>query len=143
MITEQDLKGTWLLESWEARVAGSDEVRHPYGPGARGVLIYTADGWMSATLCSKTREPFPVYDRPKDVPVALKATAFDQYFHYASTVEIKGDEIYHDVKFSSNPNFVGSMQVRKMNLEGDILILSVENTTEQQHLQWKRSVANT
>lgn len=139
MITEQDLAGTWLLQNWEARDAATDEIRYPYGEAAKGVLMYTPDGWMSATLCSKEREPFPAYDSPVDVPADLKAEAFDQYFHYASTVEIKGDEVFHDVKFSSNPNFPGSMQVRKMHLEGDILTLSVENSGGRQQLRWKRS----
>ena len=73
------------------------------------------------------------------MPAELKAEAFDQYFHYSSTYEIKGDEVFHDVKFSSNPSFPGTMQVRKMNLEGNILTLSVENAGGKQHLQWKRS----
>jgi len=139
VITEQDLIGTWLLQSWEARDAGTDEIRYPYGEGAKGILMYTTDGWMSAALCSKQREPFPAYDKPADVPTELKAEAFDQYFHYSSTYEIKGDEVFHDVKFSSNPSFPGTMQVRKMNLEGNILTLSVENAGGKQHLQWKRS----
>jgi hypothetical protein len=141
MITKQDLVGSWLLQNWEAKNLETGEIKRPYGESARGLLMYNTDGWMSASLCSGERKLFPDYDSLINVAPELKVAAFDDYFNYAGTYHLDGDEVIHDVEFSSSPNFPGSKQIRTMKLEGDILILGVENSGSAQLLKWKRSKA--
>ena len=52
----QQLIGTWRLADW-ARV-DADGKRTPALPGATGLINYTADGFMFATLMGPNRAPF-------------------------------------------------------------------------------------
>ncbi len=45
------LVGTWKLLSYEVRYSDGS-VSYPWGPDAQGFLIYSADGYMMATLCN-------------------------------------------------------------------------------------------
>lgn len=42
--------GGWELVSFVSRDAGADDDRHPLGRAPLGLILYTADGYMSAQL---------------------------------------------------------------------------------------------
>ena len=68
-------------ERW-ATVYPDGSITEPLGPGAQGLLLYAADGWMSACIMSADR---PALSRanPRNAPAGERAAAFDGYFSYA------------------------------------------------------------
>lgn len=55
------LVGTWRLVSWR-RLAADGSVGYPFGTDALGWLVYTADGFMAATVARARRPPFAASD---------------------------------------------------------------------------------
>lgn len=143
MLEAQQLIGAWELESWLIRRDGSDAVTEPFGSGPSGLIVYSADGWMSACIARAARESLPSDQPFRRVDAKLLADAYISYFHYAGRFRIEGSEVVHSVTSSLNPNFVGSEQRRAAQLKGNQLILSgVDEAGGQQRrhtLHWFRA----
>lgn len=142
-LRREDLAGTWMLERFTVRFEDGREV-FPMGSDARGMLIYGADGTMSATLSRANREPLPTstleaYTR---APIGDKATAFDGYLGYVGRFRVDGDDVIHEVEMASVPNIVGASQRRRITLNGTMLMLdyTVESSRGPRRnvLQWRR-----
>lgn len=135
------LEGTWHLVRWETERQGS--VVEPFGPGASGMLCYTADGHMSAAISAAGRAPV-AGGNPRTATPDEKIAAHDSYFHYAGRYEIlDGPKVVHQVTQSLNAGFVGTRQVRNIDLAGDRLTLSADEpltdgTTRHHRLIWRR-----
>lgn len=120
-----DIVGSWLLESAVVVTTGG-ALSHPYGVTPQGVLLYTADGWMSVTIPS-------VGDGP--TPGAI---------FYAGTVTIEDTIVTHHVLVGTDPFPAGTDQQRQVELNQgrDTLTLTtptglvVETTIR---LTWKRA----
>ena len=141
-ITREDLIGGWKLVSWEVRYGDNRDKSFPFGDDACGQLIYGRSGCMSAAISRPGRPPLSTANLRR-APEAEKAAAFDSYFHYAGTWKIDGEHVIHQVSLSLNPAFVGTDQVRLMELQGDQLTLSAMDSgpggVERRHcLVWKR-----
>jgi hypothetical protein len=139
------LVGSWRLQSWRITRDDRDTVSYPFGEAPEGLLVYTPDGWMTASISRPARQAFPT-DRPyRSIDAQDLAAAFSSYFHYAARYRIEGDTVIHSVVQSLNPNFPGTEQHRKIDLQGDRLVLSgVEVAGEQTRrhtLVWLRSGA--
>ena len=124
MVDKTQLLGAWQLESWSIGYAGRDDVSYPFGEDPVGLLMYTDDDWMSASISRAGRT-----NLPEDVPFRAidadsLATAYRDYFHYAGRFRVQGDDVIHYVTQSLNPNFVGSEQLRHIELDGSTLVLS-------------------
>ena len=128
MPNREDLIGVWDLESW--RITFSDERpdTYPYGPDARGQLIYDSSGRMAVTVSLPDRPPMSDQNIRR-APIEEKGAAFDSFFHYAGTWQLGDDEVYHDVVQSLNPNFVGTRQVRALEFEPGRFTLVETSTT--------------
>lgn len=136
----QDLCGAWALTGWTiTRADGS--VAHPFGPDATGLLCYTPGGTMSACIARAVRADWST-GTPRSAPQAERLAAFDSYFHYAGRwrVELREGlpQVIHDVTHSLNPGFVGSQQVRQVDLHGDVLVLSAIEGARHHVLGWRR-----
>lgn len=141
------LVGTWVLESFTS----TDEkgvVSDAMGPGALGYIAYGADGWMSVQLMAAGRKPFAVPDLNGGT-VEQTIDAARSYFAYAGPYDV--DEanriVYHNLKFSLMPNWVGGRQKRYAKTEGDdTLELSgdpvlIGGKTQVTRLRWNRRKA--
>jgi hypothetical protein len=131
-----DLTGAWHLVRWE--IAAHGRLSQPFGPGATGMLLYTADGHMQAVIAAAGRAPLsaPV---PRQAPQAERAAAFDSYFHYAGSYAlIAGPRVVHRVTHALNPAFVGTEQVRDIDLSGDVLTLSAREGPRHHRIIWRR-----
>ena len=53
-----NLIGAWTLQSYEARSTDGTNVTYPLGVDAKGIIMYTADGYMSAQLMRSGQTPF-------------------------------------------------------------------------------------
>jgi Lipocalin-like domain len=118
-----DLVGAWsLLECAEILQDGSK--RLPFGEGALGQVIYTADGRMSAQLLRAGRPAFPSDDY-RGAPVEVAAEAFQQYFGYFGRYEVDADAgtVTHFIEGAWLPNLENTAQVRTFHLGEDRLIL--------------------
>jgi len=124
MITQADIEGAWQLESWTIGYSDRDEITNPFGEEPSGLLMYTGDGWMSATICMPARDSLPEDVPYMKLPDTVKASAFSSYFHYAGRFRIIDGDLVHSVTHSLNPNMVGTDQLRHAELDGHTLVLS-------------------
>jgi hypothetical protein len=93
------LAGRWRLAAYEAASADG-AVTLPMGPGAIGVLDYSADGKVSVHIMTR---------------------AADRYFAYYGdyTVDEQAPSVTHLIEMSSEPTFVGASNLRYVSLEGE------------------------
>ena len=134
------LVGTWQLARWQT-VYEDGTTTEPFGPGAQGLLLYAADGWMSACIMAADRTRLS-RGNPREAPAAQRAAAFDGYFSYCGRWRILDHRVQHEVTLALNPVMVGTLQLREAKLAGRQLTLSAEESvrggTRLHRLVWKR-----
>ena len=137
-----DLVGTWNMISMTAYDASGKPNDLPFGPGASGTLIYTADGHVMTLISHGGRKPLSNGDRIT-APEPERAEAFATFFGYSGTYSIKGDTAVHRAEIASVPNWVGTDMVRTINCADDQLELStppiLANGAARFTVRWKRA----
>ena len=118
--------GTWRLGSSEGRSSAGD-VSRPYGDGPVGLLLYGADGYMSATLMRLDRPPFASGDRLRGTPEEVRL-AGEGFLAYCGTYDLHTSEglIVHHVTAADFPNIVGTDLVRRFVMENGHLVLETQ-----------------
>lgn len=139
-LSPRDIEGGWTCRTW--RILYEDgRYSEPFGADVTGLLIYSADGYMSACIMAAGRTPFRS-PNPREATRAERAAAFDGYFSYAGRWRIVGETIEHRVTIALNPAFVGTRQWRKASLSGRTLVLSAEEATgrgmRRHEIEWRR-----
>jgi len=116
--------GAWRLVSAEFRAEDGTIAESPYGREPQGLLIYDAQGSMSAQLAQKGRTPFAVADRMAGTTGEIKA-AFESYQAYYGRYKVDERErvVTHTVIQSLLPNLVGTEQRRQYKFKDGKLIL--------------------
>jgi lipocalin-like protein len=115
------LVGTWRLLSWENRSADGT-ISYPLGRQAVGLIIYTADGYMSVAMMRADREPFAAGDLLGGSSDE-KARAAESYVSYCGRYEFRDDSVIHHVELSLFPNWSGVDQERLVEVTGKRLTL--------------------
>lgn len=149
--TPNPLLGTWHLRRWEITYSDGRAPTLPFGPDAVGLIMYTADGGMSACIARAGRPPLSSESMRK-LPTAEAVAAFESFFQYAGRYVLRTHEarlqVVHQVTMSLNPSFVGSEQVRDMHFDAEgRLTLSASDTLpgssilRHHRLQWERRPA--
>jgi len=142
-ITTADITGAWQLQSWLIHYSDGRDLGTPFGKQPVGLLLYSPDGWMSATVHRSNRDLLPTDCSPRDLASKLIARAYWSYFHYAGPWRIEGDKVIHSVRHSLNPAMVGTEQVRHMVLEEPVLTLTgieaIRNESRRHELVWRRA----
>jgi hypothetical protein len=142
-IKPEDLIGTWHLATWEIRFGDGKDKSYPFGDDAIGQLLYSADGYMSATISRADRPPLSTA-RLRQAPIEEKAEAFEGYYHYAGSWQIDGDYVVHQVSMSLNPGYVGTEQRRLVSIKDCHMTLSTadqgreEGNFRRHYLVWRR-----
>jgi hypothetical protein len=118
--------GTWRLVSSEGRSSGGD-VSRQYGDAPVGLLLYGADGYMSATLMRPDRPPFASNDRLRGTPEELRL-ASQGFLAYCGTYDLDAANgiIVHHVTAADFPNIVGTDLVRRFVMENGHLVLETQ-----------------
>lgn len=120
-LSAADLIGGWRLESWALVYEDGRPSEYPLGRDAKGFILYTPDGHMSATLMRAKRRSFSTGD------AAEKAQAYDDSFAYAGRYEVKGEAgeeaVFHAIEVATNPALAGVVSTRNVTLEGNRLTL--------------------
>lgn len=144
-LNAQAIVGSWQLVEWRIEYSDGRPVSWPFGADAVGVLVYAADGWMSATMSCRERSRLSAPSALK-ADDASRAKAFQEYLAYSGRWQIIGRSIAHDVLMSLNPTLAGTRQWREAELEGDILILAAQEAApaggaaRRHRIEWRRSI---
>lgn len=117
--------GAWRLVSFKATAVDRGDVVEPYGARPRGMLVYTADGAMSAQIMRPDRPQFQQARLEEGQPEELVAAAVG-YMAYGGTWEVSGESlVVHHVEISLFPNWVGATLSRIATWDGDRLDLNL------------------
>ena len=139
-VETKDLLGAWRLSSWTLVYADGRAPEFPMGEDARGIIMYTPDGHVSATLMRA--------DRPARAPAspAEAATAYAQSFAYAGRFEVRDGTAYHTIEIATNPALIDVTSTRHAEISGDMLTLSgpdfAAGSPRTQRIVWRRAAAS-
>lgn len=141
-MTKNQFIGTWQLVSCEIRVA-DDQVSYPYGQNAVGYLMYTSDGYMSATLMRANRFKLVTEDIAGG-STEEQAMAVQTYLAYCGKYVIQTNKVIHQIEASLFPNWVGVEQERFFEFTDSRLSLStppllVSGKQQVAYLIWERA----
>lgn len=137
-----DLVGSWLLDEWRIDYPGDRPAARPFGSDAVGLLVYAADGWMTATISRRDRSTLSAVSAVK-ADQSSKARAFQEYLTYAGRWMVVGERIAHDVEMSLNPALIGTRQWRDAAFEGARLVLGAAepigaDLVRRHRIVWRR-----
>ena len=124
MMDADKFVGAWRLVSSTFRAEDGSFGESPYGTDSQGLLMYDAQGSMSAQLGQKHRLSFAIADRKAGTPEELKA-AFESYQAYCGSYKVDEHEnvVRHTVTQALLPNWVGTEQRRYYEFDDGRLIL--------------------
>jgi hypothetical protein len=131
--------GSWELKKWTAEL-NDGTIVFPFGEDAKGRITYDSNGNMSVHLMKNNRSQFhsddPLQAKPDEVIVAFK-----EFLAYCGSYVIHNNpnQVVHQIKISSYPNWVGQNQIRKYEFKEDNLILSTDTIGSSKHkLVWEK-----
>jgi hypothetical protein len=122
-----DLVGTWTLEAFSAKGSDGTEV-FPFGDAPKGLITYTAAGYMAAVLMKSGRTKFASGDALGGTSEEIKE-AFEGFEAYAGRYEFDegASVVTHYAEVARLPNWEDSAQVRYAKMLGATLHLSTPN----------------
>lgn len=105
------ITGTWQLIHTECIGHDGSSLAPPYGGAANcmGLLSMSAAGRMVCVLC----------DSRVDMPQGLSR----EYNSYCGAYQFDGKQLVTRVDASSNPDWIGTDQIRDVSFEDEILVL--------------------
>jgi hypothetical protein len=141
MVQQQDIVGTWRLAAYQLHGEGG-EVSYPLGRDLAGYLIYTVEGYVSATLMRPGRPTFKGGDLLGGT-TEEKVAAADGYIAYCGRYTLGPGTVVHHVELSLFPNWIGGDQERYIKWQDGRLVLStppilVGGKRQTAELVWER-----
>ena len=125
-ISLEKFEGTWrVLECYGSWSDG--RISYPYGEKPEGQLIYDGRGSFSGQIVGSGRPSFQSGNLLKGTEKEIK-TAFEGYIAYYGRYEVdesKG-QVTHHVAGALFPNWIGDIQTRDFEFEGERLRLSTQ-----------------
>ncbi|MYV56870.1 lipocalin-like domain-containing protein [Streptomyces sp. SID3212] len=142
--------GTWRLVSFTAEYTERPGIIHPLGHDAVGIIMYTADGYMSAQIMRPGRQDYDLLDRDGGDRGDLEqaAAAATGYLAYSGryTVDESARTLHHHVEVSLLPAWLDTVQIREATLDGARLTLAADDPfpggTVHSVLVWERPAAH-
>lgn len=139
------LIGTWELVDY-SMTSPEGEIHYPLGPEAQGLIMYTADGFMSAQLMTPDRRLFRSPSVHGGEVDELSAAA-SGYLAYSGPYRVDEDRqlVYHVVTMSLYPNWVGSDRTRHIRFDDENSLTlssqpqSFRGTTWDPSVVWRRA----
>ena len=135
--------GSWGLVSFE-HLLPSGEVSKPFGDSPSGLILYEADGHMSAQL-SVGNPARLAYEDPDRANAQEAAEAWRMYFGYWGSFKVHAEKgvVVHRVEGCSFPNWNGTEQARHFRFDGtNRLILETQSSSGHFTLIWQRKDEN-
>ena len=113
--SQQQIIGSWKLNNFELKNLTVNKSIFPYGKEPIGILIFSADGFMSVSIMSDNRINFEVESLQMS-SAEEKISAIDTYLSYAGKWRIENDRIYVEVITSLLPNWKDKEHYRTFQL---------------------------
>ena len=128
------LIGAWELVTYVIYSEQSpSEALYPLGVDAKGMILYTPDGYLSAQLQCPGQKAFAA-TWPIDGSESELAESAKRFIGYSGRFELDSSGpmpvLLHHFFVSSFPNWIGDTQRRIARLDDDTLILSLESPVE-------------
>ncbi|MBM4317887.1 MAG: lipocalin-like domain-containing protein [Deltaproteobacteria bacterium] len=138
---KQKFVGTWRLLKCHHELEDGTVV-YPLGDTAKGLLVYSSEGYMSGALMQTDRTMFKTKELFSGTQEE-KALAMEGYLHYAGRYALHGEEVWHYVEMSLFPNWIGTVQKRRFHFFDNKLTLSVgpyvaQGMRQTASLLWER-----
>ena len=138
------LLGAWELVSY-TQISDTGGASHPLGEDAVGSIIYTPQHRMAVNIMRTGRATW-ASPNPGAGTAAETADAASGYIAYAGsfTVDEAASVVEHHVDVSLYPNWIGVMQKRLVDVQGDDLVLEAPPLTDAAgnsatpRLRWRR-----
>jgi len=108
--------GTWKLVSYEVEVQATGLKEPVMGVHPTGYVTFTPDGRAYVLLTGEDRKPAKTDQE--------RAALLNTLSAYTGTYSIEGETWTTQVEVASNPEWVGTKQIRSVKLDGDRLIVS-------------------
>jgi hypothetical protein len=119
------LVGSWKLVSYEVRSDDGRRVVYPLGKDAKGYILYTPDGYMSAQIMQLDRPRYQAADPGRGTDEE-SAKAARGYLAYSGPYHVEDESVVvHEAEVSLFPNWVEETLSRKAVLNGRRLELSL------------------
>ncbi len=141
---DHPLVGSWRLRWWVA-LADDGSESLPMGDAPEGLLIYSSDGMMLGMMGPGHRPRFALDDVTGGTDEE-RARAFATFIAYGGPFEVDGNTVSHHVETSLYPNWIGTVQRRRWELDetGRRLALTsppmaLDGATRTQRLTWERA----
>jgi len=141
---DHPLVGSWRLRHWVA-LADDGSESLPMGGTPEGLLIYSGDGMMLGIMGPGDRPGFASDDVTGGTDEE-RARAFATFIAYGGRYQAEGDTVSHDVETSLFPNWIGTVQQRRWELDEDGRLLTLTSpplalggTVRVQRLTWERA----
>ena len=115
------LEGIWELVSWTQKYDDGREL-HPFGKDAAGSISYV-DGRVMVLIAAGDRPQFTTGGQ-WNAEATEKAAAYETFLAYSGTYRYDGESIEHHVETSLFPNWVGGVQRRRVEWDGETLRLT-------------------
>ena len=138
----RELQGTWHLVEWTVTV--DDTVTRPFGGKAEGLLTYTDDGRMWATLQRRDRGKLGTGTLAA-ATAEQRAAAAAGYLAYAGRYTLDDGRVTHHVEVSLFPDWVGDEQIRQIGWtdDGDLVLSTLPEKTAAgrtviNRLRWRK-----
>lgn len=146
MKTEEAILGAWHLVSWIVETKDKQDrttsLNEPFGSNPMGLILYSQDRWMSATVHKQDRPDFDRNQSPRSLEDSIVAEAFRSYFNYAGPWHIEDACVIHSVQHALNPNMVGTEQRREVTfIERQLQLVGYEqlaDSSRKHTLLWSR-----
>lgn len=136
--------GSWRLRRWVS-LADDGSQSLPMGEAPEGLLVYSDDGTMVGIMGPAARPRFASDDVTGGTDEE-RARAFATFIAYGGRYQVEGDTVRHDVETSLFPNWIGTVQQRRWELDDDGRLLTLTSpplalggTVRVQRLTWERA----
>jgi len=144
----EQLIGTWKLVSYAENPVDGTAPRYPMSEKPMGIIMYTADGFMSAQLMHPERKNFASGDWFNGTDAEYKQEA-STYIAYTGPFHVDEEKqtLTHSMFISLFPNWTGQTQPRAVKIEGELLHLGTVSPvvsggrTVNAALTWRRVAA--
>lgn len=139
------LVGAWTLESYQSSDVDGSNMRYPLGTHARGIILYTPDGYMSAQIMRADRAPVARGDLQLADNDELAAVARRHLAYAGQYSVLDNGMIAHHFDVSLLPNWIGGTQYRAAQIDDDRLQLGpaepvlVKGKLRNGRLIWQRA----
>ena len=136
------LLGTWMLADFTITYSDGRPSLAPLGEGAEGMLLYAADGHLSAVLSRAGRSTGSA-----GLEEGRALVTSQDYVSYTGRWRLEGAFIHHTILLSLVPEVVGQTLSRRVALSDGVLTLTYARTprsgvTRRYCLTWRRPDAH-